>query len=205
MLLSLAVIGGFALYVMNAEERERLRVPLRRCHVAALRHAATIADAGARVVRAARAGQRWARACCGVLIALAAVTLLGSAFIDPPFDITADLDRLVSTESRTAAAYDAAAAQFRLGTTTAVSLAQVIDRRIKPELQVMRMRLASLDHIRPEQQPALEKAREYVRLREESWRQRAEALHRRDLAALRRVETTERAALATLESLIPHP
>ena len=96
------------------------------------------------------------------------------------------------------AIYDAAAAQFRRGTLDSESLARVIERKIKPELQGMRARVMSLDNVRSDQEPLLEKAREYLRLRDESWRLRAEALHRRDMKSLQRVELTERASLAAL-------
>ncbi len=56
----------------------------------------------------------------------------------------------------------------------------------------------SLENVRADHEPSLEKAREYLRLRDESWRLRADALHRRDMKSLQRVELTERASLAAL-------
>jgi hypothetical protein len=61
------------------------------------------------------------------------------------------------------------------------------------------MRILALENVQPEQLGMLAKAKEYLQLREESWRMRAAALQKRDMAALRRVETTERASLAALE------
>ena len=66
------------------------------------------------------------------------------------------------------------------------------------------MRMLSLDDVQREQLVMLEKAKEYVRLREESWRLRAAALQKRDMAALRRVETTERVSLAALDAAQAH-
>jgi len=60
----------------------------------------------------------------------------------------------------------------------------------------------SLDRVRPDQIALLENAKEYLRLREESWRLRADALQRHNLAALRRVEITERASLAALDAAV---
>jgi hypothetical protein len=202
MLLTLAVIGAFALYVMNSQERDRLRRRLLAVHVALLRLSANGLEAGARLVRAFRARQLWARAAASALMLIALAAVAGWTFIHPPRDITGEIEQLVSTEAHMTAAYDTAVAQFRLGTMTAAALAQLIDRRIRPELQVVRMRVLSLDDVQPEQLVPLEKAKEYLRLREESWRLRAAALQKRDMAALRRVETTERASLAALDAAV---
>src|SRR5687768_5788198 len=128
MLLTLAVVGGFVWYVMNAEERDRLRRWRRVLHLAVLRHLAIALDGGARFVRAVRARNRGARVAFASLIVVAAATLFGGAFVHPPRDISADIEHLVSTESHITATYDRAAAQFRLGAMTAASLAQLIDR-----------------------------------------------------------------------------
>ena len=100
------------------------------------------------------------------------------------------------------AAYDTAVAQFRLGTMTSAALAQLIRSPIKPELQVVRHAVLSLEDVQPGQLVLLEKAKEYLRLREETWRLRAAALQKRDMVALRRVETTERASLAALDAAV---
>ena len=62
--------------------------------------------------------------------------------------------------------------------------------------------MLSLEGVQREQAVALEKAKEYLRLREESWRLRAAALQQRDMAALRHVETTERVSLAALDAAV---
>ena len=64
------------------------------------------------------------------------------------------------------------------------------------------MRMLSLENVQREQLVMLEKAKEYLRLREETWRLRAAALQKRDMVALRRVETSERASLAALEAAV---
>ena len=88
--------------------------------------------------------------------------------------------------------------QSRLGALDSESLARVIEQKIKPGLQDVRVRVMSLDNVRSDQAPFLEKAREYLRLRDESWRLRADALRRRDMKGLQKVELTERASLAAL-------
>jgi hypothetical protein len=201
MLLSLVVIGAFVLYVMNSDERDHLRRRLLSLQVTLIRLGAQTLEGAARLVRAFRARQLWARLATA-LMAIALASVAGWTFIRPPQDIRQEIDRLVSTEASITATYDSAVAQFKLGTMTATALAQLIDRRIGPELQVARVRFFALDNVRPEQQTMLDKGKEYLRLREESWRLRTAALRKRDLAALRRVETTERASLAALEEAV---
>lgn len=201
MFIALLVLGGFALYVMNGEERARLRGALRHVHVVLLRGLAYAIDLLTRFVRAFRAKNRWARIAAAALIVLALAGVAGR-WVEPPRDIRADIEQLASTETRIANMYDAAAGQFKLGAMTAPSLAQLIDLRIKPELHVAHIRVLSLERVRPDQAVLLVKAKEYLRLREESWRLRADALNKRNLAALRRVETTERASLAALDAAV---
>ena len=202
MLLSLAVVGAFVLYVMNTDERDRLRRRLLALHVALVRLSAHGLDGGAGFVRAFRARRFWARTAAAALTLIALASVAGWTFVRPPLDVKGEIEKLVATEAHMTAAYDTAVQQFKLGTMTAAALAQLIDRRIRPELQVVHMRVLSLEHVRREQLVLLEKAKEYLRLREESWRLRAAALQKRDMAALRRVETTERASLAALDAAV---
>ena len=202
MLLSLVVIGAFVLYVMNSDERDRLRRRLLSLQVAVIRVAAHGLDAGARLVRAFRARRFWARTAAAALMVIALASVAGWTLVRPPQDIRKEIAQLASTEASITSTYDTAVAQFRLGRMTPAALAQLIDRRIRPELHVVRMRVVSLEHVQQEQRPMLDKATEYLRLREASWQLRAAALQKRDMAALRRVETTERASLAALEQAV---
>ena len=93
--------------------------------------------------------------------------------------------------------------QFKLGTVNAEALAQVIERKITPELQAMQARFKDLGRVPPEHQPLLANAEEYLRLRDESWRLRAAALHKSSMPALRKAETAERASLKAFERLKP--
>jgi hypothetical protein len=202
MLLSLVVFGAFVLYVMNSDERARLRRWLLSLQVTGIRLVAQGLDAGAGFVRAFRARRLWARVAATGLMLIALASVAGWTLIRPPRDIREEIDKLASAETSMTATYDQAVAQFRLGRMTAAALAQVIDGRIRPELHVVRVRMLSLDNVRPEQLVMLDKGKEYVRLREESWQLRATALQKRDGPALRRVETTERASLAALAEAV---
>jgi len=129
-----------------------------------------------------------------VLVALAcAIPLRGLA------DVRPELDRLVALEETLDAAYERAVGQFRIGAMSARQLAEVIERTIVPELQAAQARLREFDKVPREQQDLLARAEEYVRLRDESFRMRAEALEASDMTALRAAEQRERASLEALE------
>ena len=93
--------------------------------------------------------------------------------------------------------------QFKLGTLSAEALAQTIERKITPELAAAQARLKTLGRVPPEHQPLLASAEEYLRLRDESWRLRAAALHKSSMSALRKAEGAERASLEAFEKIKP--
>jgi membrane associated rhomboid family serine protease len=91
-------------------------------------------------------------------------------------DIRPEVDRVVSVEHKTTASYRVASEQFRKGRMTAEALAALIDRTIVPELQAAALRLDSLHGIPAEDMPRMADAREFLRLRTESWQLRAQGL-----------------------------
>jgi hypothetical protein len=118
-------------------------------------------------------------------------------------DVRPEISRVLAVEESTAGAYQSAVKQFKLGTVSAEALAQTIERKITPELHAMQARLKTLGRVPPEHQPLLASAEEYLRLRDESWRLRAAALHKSSMPALRKAETAERASLEALERIKP--
>jgi hypothetical protein len=197
MLIFLLIAAGFAFYIMNTDERKRVLQWIVAASVV-IRRLSVLLLAGLRAWgRAIHARNRLAQAAAiAVLFAMSVGTI---ALTRPgPTDVRPEIERLLAVESETTAMYDAAATQFKRGTLDTESLARLIERKIKPQLQHVRVRLMSIDNVRSDHEPLLEKAREYLRLRDESWRLRAEALHRRDMKSLQRVELTERASLAAL-------
>ena len=116
-------------------------------------------------------------------------------------DVRPEIERVVAFESRTAGSYDKAVEQFKLGGINADALAQVIDRTILPELRSMRLRLKSLDRVPEQHQSIVASAEEYLRLRDESWRLRAEGLHTHNMLTLRKADRTEGASLDVLETI----
>jgi hypothetical protein len=142
-------------------------------------------------------------------------------------DARAEMKRLVSTEDHTVATYKTAVDAFRRGKMTADAMAQYIDRTIVPELQAAETRIKALNGVPAEQQPLVAGAEEYLRLRQESWRLRAdglrktrapargdstpvndanwrlraEAQYRKNAVTLGKAEGAERASLEVLEKI----
>lgn len=114
-------------------------------------------------------------------------------------DVRAEVDRLTATESATAEVYAKATEQFKAGRIKADALAQVIERAILPELQAGRSRLTAVRGVPRQQQPLVNDADEYLRLRAESWTLRATALHKLSSRMLREADQKERASLAVLD------
>jgi membrane associated rhomboid family serine protease len=140
----------------------------------------------------------------GAAAAATAVIVVASAlFLRGVADVRPELARVVALEDRTASTYEKAMTQFRNGSLSAPALAQVIDKSIVPELQAARARLKAINGVPQEHQPLVASAEEYFRLRDESWRIRAEGLHKRNLPTLQRAERPERAALEALERIRP--
>jgi membrane associated rhomboid family serine protease len=93
-------------------------------------------------------------------------------------DVTSEITRVLATEERTAAAYQAAYGAFKKARMTAEALAQLAERTIVPELQASDLRLKALVNVPPEHQALVTDAREYLRLRCASWRARADAIRK---------------------------
>ncbi len=139
------------------------------------------------------------------LAAFSAATLAIAVITAVPLrgvtDIRPELARLVDVEQRTAAAYDAAVQRFRTGRITTKSLAQLIDTKILPELDAVRSRIAGLRRVPEAHKPLLTAATSYLKLRDESWRLRMEALNRANMRLLRDADQTERASLVAFEQI----
>jgi membrane associated rhomboid family serine protease len=103
-------------------------------------------------------------------------------------DVKPEIAHVIATEELTAAKYQAAADAFKKGRLTAEALARVAERTIVPELQAADARLVALKNVPAEHQPIVSEAREYLRLRGESWRVRAEAVRRMNTELRRRPE-----------------
>lgn len=137
-----------------------------------------------------------------VTVAAAAVVTVAMSFpLGAVIDARPEIVRIASFEERTAAAYDVAVDKFKRGRLTPDALSQIIDRTILPELQSIQGRVKALRDVPREQAPLVAAASEYCKLREESWRRRSEALHKRNMKMLRDAELSERAALDAFQKM----
>lgn len=121
-------------------------------------------------------------------------------------DVRPEIERIVELEGRAAGIYESAVKQFRLGAIKAEALAQIIDRSITPELHAAqgRMKAFEADNVPTEHRPLVEGANEYLRLRDESWRLRADALRKHNLAALRKADRAEWESLEAFGRIKPN-
>lgn len=112
-------------------------------------------------------------------------------------DISGEMARVKEGEERTARTYDTAVDRFKSGRISAQELARLAD-RIVSELQSMQTKLAALDNVPAEHWPMVEKASEYLKLRQDSWRLRAEGLRAGQARTLQEADVAEHSALAAL-------
>jgi membrane associated rhomboid family serine protease len=133
---------------------------------------------------------------------LATVTALATAIavasavpLRGVFDARPELERVVAFEVRTAGAYQKEVNQFKRGRSQVEKLTQLIEMTILPELQATRTRLNALAKAPADQQPLVASAEEYLRLRDQSWRLRADGLRKSNLVVLREAEQAERTSL----------
>lgn len=113
------------------------------------------------------------------MVATGAITVACAIPLRNIADVKPEIARVLATEERTAAAYQAGFDAFKRGRMTAEALAQLAEGTIMPELQAADVRMKALKNVPPEHQPLVADAREYLRLRSTSWRARANAIRRR--------------------------
>ncbi len=138
-----------------------------------------------------------AMAAAAVVIVYVALPLRGL------MDIRPEIAQLVTSEDRTANVYRLAVGRFtkkQRPIDTRV-LTDLIDGTILPQLRAARARVDALDRVLAEHQPLVASASEYLRLREASWRLRAEGLRKGSMSILREAERIEQASLGALHRL----
>jgi membrane associated rhomboid family serine protease len=130
------------------------------------------------------------------IVVLFAVPLRGVA------DVTAEIAQVVAVEKQTSHDYDAAIDRFKRERRHTEVLTEQIA-RIRPELKVVNARLNALVNVPAEQLWLVSGAKEYLRLRDESWRLREEGLRQSSMKLLQQADMSERAALDALETIQP--
>jgi rhomboid protease GluP len=130
-----------------------------------------------------------------VIVIAAAVPLRGFTDVKP------ELARVLAVEDRTTQLYDKAVKQFQLGSIDAEALARVIDTSVLPELLAVSTRLKSIERVPSELKGLVTKAEEYLRVRAESWRLRADGLRKHEMPMVQRSDRTARAALDAYDAI----
>jgi membrane associated rhomboid family serine protease len=145
-------------------------------------------------------------------------------------DVKPEIARLIASERQSADAYQSSLDAYKKGRATGDAVAQLAERTFMPELHAADARLVAFANVPAEHRPLVADAREYIRLRYDSWRLRAAALRtntvpRRDpnspqdaswrlqaekrfrsnLAASGKAEAAERAALEAFQQLASRP
>jgi len=139
-----------------------------------------------------------------IAIAMAATLALAAVLAFPlrgMSDARPEIAAVIAFEDRTVQAYQAAVNQFKLGAINADALARVIEKTIVPELQAILKRVKALERVPPIQQPLITSAEQYLQLRDQSWRLRAEGLHKSSMKTLRKADDTEHASLEAFEQV----
>jgi membrane associated rhomboid family serine protease len=116
-------------------------------------------------------------------------------------DVRPELARIIALEHEDAGHYQFAVERLRKDNLSAQEVARFIETKILPDLQTARARLKAIDGVPPEHQPLVAGAEQYFKLRDESWRLRAQGLRRTNMMKLRQAEAAERGALEALQSV----
>ena len=139
------------------------------------------------------------------IAAATAAMVAAAAIIAVPLrgivDVTPELERLVAVEERTATTFRTALDRFQNGRITADALAEVIEGAILPDVKAARARVELLDRVPLEQQPLVAACKEFLRLRDESWRVRSAAFRRASMQMLREADSLERASREILREI----
>jgi membrane associated rhomboid family serine protease len=136
-------------------------------------------------------GQPSPRRIARLMAAPVVIALLMAFLLRGIADVRSEIARVVAVEDHTAGLYRAATERSRKGLMSAEALSQLIDRTIVPELQAADGRLKALKGVPSEHEGLVADAEEYLRLRSESWRLRADALRKTNVLPPRQVGKTE--------------
>ena len=204
--LLILVFAAIGLYFMTPSERTRLL----RVLGTALRKAKNVATVGAvgGIAVARGLNQRiphlrrlTAATAAVVAVAILYAVMMPEAPLNESRDVRPEIDRLIAVESRTARLYEDEIDRFRKGRIKTAALADVIEKGILPELHAVAGRLRALQNVPSEQQRLLASAEQFLKLRDESWRLRATALHKSDMSGLRKADMKEVASLQAFHLL----
>ena len=152
---------------------------------------ATGLASGLFIARGVGASKPPARRVAAVMSGAMVVALAATFPLRGITDARPEVDRVIAAEAHMAGTYRTAVVRFNEGRIPTGALTRLIDREIVPEVRAARARLVALTGVPREHRQMLAAAEEYLRLREESWRLRSEALQTTNMATLRKADRTE--------------
>jgi rhomboid protease GluP len=138
------------------------------------------------------------RRVCAALAATVGIVVICAAPLRGLADINGEVALVKQMETRTATAYDSAVVRFQKGRMDAKELAALAE-AIASEMEVLNTHLASISNVPRDHQSLFTAISDYVKLREDSWRLRAEGLRAGQMATLQKADIAQRAALTALE------
>lgn len=147
----------------------------------ALSHSAALSKPSVR-----RVGSTVAATACLALMAV--VPLPGVTDVRPA------IEQLQALDKHQAEVYGKAVADVNKGRATRASLATLIEQSMLTELAERRRMVEALENVPSEQGPLLADVETYIRLSDEGWRMRADALRRSSTAMLREADKREQSA-----------
>lgn len=143
-----------------------------------------------------------ARRVLATMSATAAIVVMFAVPLRGVADVTGEIAQVVAIEDRTSHDYSAAVDKFKRGRISSDGLVDAIE-QIRPELRAMSARLNSVINVPPEHQWLVSGAKEYLRLRDESWRLRAEGLRGSNMKTLQKADSLEHESMAALDAIRP--
>jgi membrane associated rhomboid family serine protease len=141
------------------------------------------------------------RRVCAAAAATLAIVVALAAPLRGLADVAAEVARIRDAEARTVQAYDQAVDRFKRGRLNANELAAIADQN-GSELKPFATTLGSMDNVPGEHQRMVTNALEYLRLRQESWRLRADGLRTGQPATLQKADVAEHAAREALDRAV---
>ena len=153
---------------------------------------------GMAIGRGVGAGTIPLRRCAAVATAAVGVAIFAAVPVHGITDVRPAIEHMIATDQQTAAVFRTAATQLALGRQSDKAMINLIERGILPKLEREQPNLAQQGFVPDDQQEMLAAAQEYLQVRVESWRLRADALRKGSLAMLHDADEKEGAARSIL-------
>ena len=127
--------------------------------------------------------------------ATAGIVMMSTMGLRAITDVRPAVREIIAAEERTSTEYDAAVRQFTKGAFDREDLTRIIDASILPQILVSSAQFERFVDVPADHRHLLTVARQYLRVRHESWQTRSNALRNGNMRHLRDADDREKAAL----------